>query len=116
MMVTERQLGRCNARIKTLTETDIYIETATDSGVILERHFDCDSFDVKLLESYSSIVAICITADDGSQQLYSLPRSNYSTTTQRQVNKFWDEVRSFGIARWNDALTFRIGIEPKRAW
>lgn len=116
MKVTTKQLGRCNARIKTLEETDLYIEYVSTSGLVFEHHCDCDSFDVKLLESYNSIVAVMITDSEGYQELYYLPRHNYSITTQQHVAKFARETSSFGYQVSMQAISFRIGIEAKRSW
>lgn len=114
MKVTKKQLGKCQATVETVEQCDIYIEHVDSSGVVFEHHFDCDAYDVKLLRSYSSIVAILVAFGTGEKRLYRLPRSTYSVTTQRQVSKFAAEYAL--NASWLNGLSYRINIGHKRAW
>ncbi len=116
MKTTSKRLGRCNAQVITLSEGTIYIEYFNAIGFVNEVAIDCDSYDVTMLESYASKIAIIV--DDGRKQiLYKLIRSNYSRTTQDHFSRYIREYTDYNRPRkCESALTFKFDLEPKRAW
>lgn len=88
------KLGRCNARVYNVDTpiSVVYYDKRTDHGTMQTVEME----NCFVLESYASIVAIY---DRDTNVIYELPRSDYSNTTKKHVDRFiawiFEEVRGY---------------------